>query len=94
MSVSIAKNERVIIFRIYLKSIKTKEEFGVMSYEGLKQNSKKESQQVQLKYFCQKQLITSLCDQFMPELIAILTDKNISGGLLADDEGNLVEIVS
>lgn len=66
----------------------------VMSYQGVRQAPKKESQQVQVKDYMTKKLITFRPDQPMSEVIAILTEKNISGGPVIDEEGNLVGVIS
>ena len=66
----------------------------VMSYQGVRHTPKKETQQVQVRDYMTTKLITFRPDQPMSEVIAVLTEKNISGGPVVDDKGNLVGIVS
>lgn len=66
----------------------------VMSYQGVRQAPEKKTQNVQVKDYMTRKLITFRPDQPMSEVIAILTQKNISGGPVVDEAGNLVGMIS
>ncbi len=66
----------------------------VMSYQGARQIPVKETQNVQVKDYMTKKLITFKPDQPMSEVIATLSNKNISGGPVVDDKGILVGMIS
>lgn len=66
----------------------------VMSYQGVRQTPEKETQNVQVRDYMTKKLITFRPDQPMSEVIAILTTKNISGGPVVDENGQLAGVIS
>ena len=66
----------------------------VMSYKGVQKAQTKEIQNVQVKDYMTRKLITFKPDQAMSEVISILADKNISGGPVVDAQNNLVGMIS
>ncbi len=66
----------------------------VMSYQGARKIPEKETQNVQVKDYMTKKLITFSPEQAMYEVIATLAQKNISGGPVVDEQGNLVGMIS
>ena len=66
----------------------------VKSYTGVRKAPKKEIQSVQVKDFMTEKLVTFSPDQSMGEVSEVLMKKNISGGPVVDDSGNLCGIIS
>ncbi len=66
----------------------------VMSYQGVRQEPPKEIQNIQVKDYMTKKLITFHPEQGMDEVIDCLLKKNISGAPVVDDDNNLVGIIS
>ncbi len=65
-----------------------------MSYQGARPDPPKETQQVQVKDYMTKKLVTFNPDQSMDEVIDTLLKKNISGAPIVDNDNNLVGIIS
>ncbi len=65
-----------------------------MSYQGARPNPPKETQQVQVKDYMTKKLVTFNPEQGMDEIIDTLLSKKISGGPVVDEDNNLVGIIS
>jgi len=68
----------------------------VKSFQGVRQAKPKAApvQEVHVKDYMTRQLITFHPEQTMDEVIKILLTKRISGGPVVDDEKNLVGIIS
>jgi len=66
----------------------------VKSFTGVRKAPKKEIQQIKVEDFMTAKLVTFHPDQHMGEVFQKLLDKNISGGPVLDDKGNLVGIIS
>ncbi len=66
----------------------------VMSYQGPRQDPPKETQDIQVKDYMTKKLVTFNPEQNMDEVIDSLLKMNISGGPVVDNENNLVGIIS
>lgn len=66
----------------------------VKSYTGVRKAFKKEIQQVHVADFMSTKLITFRPDQPIGEVAKILMSKNISGGPVVDEAGNLIGIIS
>ncbi len=66
----------------------------VKSFTGVRKAPKKEIQQIIVAVFMTAKLVTFHPEQHMGEVFKMLLDKNISGGPVVDDNGNLVGIIS
>jgi CBS domain-containing protein len=66
----------------------------VKSFTGVRKAPKKEIQQIKAEDYMTAKLCTFKPDQHIGEVFKILIDKNISGGPVIDDAGNLVGIIS
>jgi CBS domain-containing protein len=66
----------------------------VKSFTGVRKAPKKEIQQIIVADFMTAKLVTFHPEQHMGEVFKMLLDKNISGGPVVDDNGNLVGIIS
>jgi predicted transcriptional regulator len=66
----------------------------VKSYVGVRKAPEKEIQQIQVKDFMTRKLVTFTPNQPIGEVAATLMKKNISGGPVLDENGNLVGIIS
>lgn len=66
----------------------------VKSFTGVRKAPQKEIQQIKAEDFMTAKLVTFHPDQHMGEVFKKLLDKNISGGPVLDDNGNLVGIIS
>ena len=66
----------------------------VTGYHGVRQTPTRETQNVQVKDYMTRKLITFRPDQSISEVIAVLTAKNISGGPVVDEKGSLVGMIS
>ncbi len=66
----------------------------VMSYQGARPDPPKEMQQVQVKDYMTKKLVTFNPEQSMDEVIDTLLASNISGAPVVDADNHLVGIIS
>lgn len=66
----------------------------VKSYTGVRKAPEKKIQQVQVSDYMSRQLITFKPDQPIGEVTEIMIRRNISGGPVIDDDGNLIGIIS
>lgn len=67
----------------------------VKSFTGVrKAPPKKEIQQVQVCDYMTERLTTFTPDQCIGAVVQVLLDKNISGGPVLDEDGNLIGIIS
>lgn len=66
----------------------------VKSYTGVRKVPQKKIQQVQVSDYMTRQLTTFTPDQSIGEVTEILIKKNISGGPVLDETGNLIGIIS
>ncbi len=66
----------------------------VMSYQGARPDPPKETQQVQVKDYMTKKLVTFNPEQSMDEVIDTLLASNISGAPVVDADNHLVGIIS
>lgn len=66
----------------------------VMSYQGAREQPKKEVQQIQVRDYMSTRLVTFHPEQAMDEVIDCLLKKKISGAPVVDENNNLVGIIS
>ena len=66
----------------------------VKSYQGVRAEVPKKEQQVQVRDYMSKKLVTFHPEQSMDEAIGCMLKKRISGGPVVDDDNNLVGIIS
>lgn len=66
----------------------------VKNYTGVRKVPEKELPQVLAEEVMSRQLTTFSSDQLIGEVARILMDKNISGGPVTDEEGNLIGMIS
>ncbi len=66
----------------------------MVSFHGARQVPQKEVQQIQVRDYMTRKLVTFTPEQTMEEVIEILLTKNISGGPVVDEEHGLVGIIS
>lgn len=66
----------------------------VKSYIGVRRAPRKEIQQVQVSDYMTEKLVTFRPNQTIGQVTHILIEKNISGGPVVDDDGNLVGMIS
>lgn len=66
----------------------------VKSYQGYRKEQEKIIEQLLVKDFMTKQLIKFSPDQSIEEVVNILIYRNISGGPVVDESGDLVGVIS
>jgi CBS domain-containing protein len=66
----------------------------VKSFTGVRKAPQKEVQQIQVKDYMAKKLTTFHPDQHLEEVVKIMLDKNISGGPVVNETGQLIGIIS